>query len=262
MMCLELVLYYVRNYGPLYHKLQLVCTGMLDYSLVISLGTLFLCAIERYLSVNNPIFHKYKITKCRTICASLVLCLIAIVPPLCLVFLTDFQLINSNQQSVVIYSLSFNAVIFALLIAVISTLTLTLENARYSIQPKDEDRLPLNEYRIKIIRNTALVRQKKECRLVKIFLMMIIVYILTYTPLIITRFLYDFRALDVFTSEQDMILIALCQSFYKSSALFNPLLTILLKRDFRRTAKKSVRKRKSFSSMFESQKFYIVTTYV
>ena len=214
------------------------------------------------LSISKPIFHKYKITKCRTIIVSTVLCLIALGPPLCLLFLSEFQSINTNQPTIVVYSLSFNSFIFSLLIAVITTLTMTLENARYSIQPRDDDRMPLNEYRLKIIRNTALVRQKKECRLVKIFLSMIVVYILTYSPLIITRFLYDFRALDLFTSEQDMVLIALCQSFYKSSALFNPLLTILLKRDFRRTARRSVRKRKSFSSMFESQKFFMVTTYV
>ena len=261
-MCFEVMSHYLIRYEYWHDRFLLTYTGMLEYSFTLSLGILFLCVTERYLSVNNPIYHKQKVTKLRTIGGSILVCVSAMIPPLCLLSLMNFQLENSSSTEVTIYSLSFNAAIFGLVVSVVVILTMTLENARAAIQPKAADTLPLNEYRAKIRTNTARTRKRKEYRLIKIFIVMIIAYIFSYIPITILRFLYDIKALDNFDAYQDMVVITLCQTLYKSSALFNPILTILLKRDYRKKLQHSIKQRKSFSSGFESQKFYIFTTYV
>ena len=237
-------------------------TAMLEYSFTVSTGVLFMCVMERYLTVNNPICHKQKITRPRVVCGAASVALAAFGPPSCLLVLMDFRLTNSASTAVVVYSLTFNAALFLLIVSIVVILARTLRNAREAIRPKIVDTLPTNKYRLTIRENSEKTRQRRETRLLKIFVIMIVAYVATYLPIVLARFVYDTGILDSLSSFHNMIVISVCQTLYKSSALCNPMITMILKRDYRRKFNNTLKHRRSFSSTVDSQRFYVYTTYV
>ena len=269
-MWFEIIVHYLRQHGYNSCNLSMIYEGLLEYSYTLSLGNLFLCAIERYLSVNKPIFHRRNVTKVRVIFGSILVCIISFIPPISLLLLMTFISCNSKSIAVINYSFAFDAVMIILITSSVAIILITLRNARKVIQPKFKGLMPITRESVTLRQNLIEAKQRKEFRLVKIFFTMITAYIATYLPVTIGRILYDVGALNNLNPLQGMTLIFLCHTLYKTSAIFNPVLTVTLREDYRLIFTKWIKKGKNnkerkysnIYSMTNSNRDYIYTTYV
>lgn len=212
---------------------NLVNVALLEYSLVLSIGTLFLGAIERYLSITKTYFHKRYITLVRMVYATIFIWIISLLPTVILLWLMDFNAKNIGYRSVIIYSFVFDALMLLLISYVLFTLLITLNAARSSCSHQLQ--LTINYSSPERRRVSADVAKKKSIRLLVIFISMIISYIVTYLPILIGRVLYDSGELSSLHFCDQTIFAYMCHVLYKFSALSNPFLTIILKGDYRMT---------------------------
>lgn len=228
-----------------YHQLfAMTSMGMLEYSFTLSLGTLFSGSFERYLSITRPYFHKTKVTTSKMKFCTVVTWIVSLIPPITLLSMMEFNLQNFNSQRVLVYSHVFDVIMLGVITAVVTILVLTLKRAdSSSTEQLRFSKLHRCNARQKKRKHIAL---QKRLRLVLIFIFMIVAYIVTFLPLMIGRVLFDTGAIRfTMTNYEKIIMVSVCHSLYKSSALFNPFLTLLLKEDYRIT----------MSSMFKSERW-------
>lgn len=217
--------------------LELVKITMLEYSFTLSLGTLLLGALERYLAITKPYYHKRNITMIRIVYSTVAVWVFSLVPPSILLALMKYTIMNFNSDRVIMYSFVFDAVMLGMIIFVVTILILTLSTARASCREKTtkltrHHKCPQRNQRNKSTRSPSF---KKRLRLVVIFMIMMVLYIVTFLPLTIGRVLYDTGTVKNLPFFDNMVIIIVCHTLYKSSALFNPFLTLCLKEDYRRT---------------------------
>lgn len=274
-MWFEIIAHYLQQHGYYNDDLALLYETMLEYSYTISLGNLFLCAIERYLSVNKPIFHRRNVTKIKVMFGSIVIGLVSTIPAVILLLLSSFSTCGSASPAVITYSFVFDSVMLLFIFASLAILAQTLINARSVIRPKETRNLnQLDSNKLQKLNSI----KKKEYRLVKIFIAMILAYILTYLPVTVGRILFDTGSLKTLSQLEGVVMISLCHTLYKTSALFNPILTISLREDYRVVIAKWTKYRKkskpvvnkneskfellNTDSMTTNNREYIYTTYV
>lgn len=230
-MCLWFELIVHLEHVPNGTLLGIVHVGMLEYSLVLSLGTLLLGASERYLSISRAYYHKCNVTLLRIFYATITVWFLSFVPTVILLSLMDFNPENSNHSHVIIYSYVFDAIMLSLLIGAVYMLLMTLKTARSSCTLRIQ--LSDNYSSLNRRKESFVVARRKSTRLLVIFLIMIFAYIVTFLPFIIGRLCYDMGTLDQLSPCIRMSVAYMCHIFYKSSALFNPFLTIFLKEDYK-----------------------------
>ena len=132
-------------------------------------------------------------------------------------------------MSVVKYSFVFDGVMLILIISTLTSFAVTFRNARQRLRgPKGGMQLRAAD--------TADVGSwdRRDVRMLKIFILMTVAYVVTFLPITVGRLFYDVGALDDVSYVDAVVLIGLCHTLYKTSAIFNPLLTMTLREDFRR----------------------------
>ena len=206
------------------HLMLIMYTGMLEYSLILTIGSLFLASFERYLCITKPIFHKQCMTKRKIILGSCIVWILSLIPPLTLISLMDFHFTNTENVAVTIYSCVFDIVILILIGIVVLLLALSLKVSKRSCDRHSERCRSLDKKQ---------AAAKRTTRLVTIFMCMIVAYAVTFLPFAGTRLMYDVGMLEGLSHADYIIVFIVCNTFYKSSSLFNPLLSISMKKDFR-----------------------------
>ena len=217
--------------------LALISTWMLEYSFILSLGTLMLASFERYIAIRKPYYHRTKITKIGVKYCMFAVWIASLIPPTILLSLMRFDYMNYDINHVITYSFVFDAVMLSMIICVVTSLLLTLMTAKSSIG--NNELIELSErQRYRDEEKNMLIRQnsnRKKVRLVVIFLCMMTAYIVTFLPMVISRLMYDTGVVSKHLSQyQIAVLVSVCHTLYESSALFNPLLTLFFKEDYRR----------------------------
>lgn len=224
--------------------LLVINIGMLEYSLLLSLGTLLMGAVERYLSITKSFYHKRNITLLRLAYATVLLWLISSVPSFVLLSLMGFDNNNSEDTYVNVYSYMFDAALVCIVFLIVYLIAMTLRKARSScsLQVLSSESYSNPNRRQKLLG----IARRKHTRLLVIFLIMIGAYILTFLPFILGRIAYDAGTLEHVSKCNQMAISFLCLLFYKSSSLFNPFLTLFLKKDYRKTLRNLLRGRIKF----------------
>ena len=205
------------------YVMYLLYMCMLEYSLILTLGSLLLAAIERYLCIIKPFFNKQYITKRRIIMGSFGVWTLSLIPPLTLMSLMDYQYTNAEVDTVTIYSCVFDVVMMLIIAVIVALLILSLRVSKQSCDRRMERSRSLIEKKVTV---------KKTIRLVTIFICMIVAYTVTFLPFACTRLLYDMGILSSLPYSSQITIFIVCNTFYKSSSLFNPLLSIAMKRDY------------------------------
>ena len=208
---------------------------MLEYSLILTLGSLLVAAFERYLCITKPIFHRRYVTRKHVILGTLLVWFISFLPPLTLIALMDFKYDEAESASVTIYSYVFDVVMLILIGLSLLFLALSLRVSKRSC-----------DFRRARSTSDSLRRSiaKRRMRLITIFMSMIVAYAVTFIPFAGTRILYDLDVLSDFAITDQIVVLIVCNTFYKSSSLFNPFLSITMKEDYWRLLIKFSRQRR------------------
>lgn len=221
---LEAMYHEVQDSQPASPKLlilYLIYIAVLEYSLILALSTLVLGAVERYICITKPFYHRSKITKYHVKHATIMIWIFSLIPPCLLLTLMNFKAgkVAEEPLSVRVYSYIFDFIMLCLIIYTVVMLMFTLKVAKSSRK-----------------KHRQLTQQpktsKRDMRVVLILILMTFVYIATLLPFTIGRVLYDSKLLTKLTYNQQTIFTAVCHSFYKASALFNPFATMFLKQDY------------------------------
>ena len=214
-----------------YRNLVLVLySGMLEYSFTVCVGTLLVNAGERYILVTRPIYHKHHVTVKRLQYAWGILWVSSLVPALCLVGLMQFDITHANSGRVIRYSYVFDVIMIALIsvIALIHWQSIKITKKLTYAQNNYDG----NEKEIEV-RPSTRNNLQKDTRLIKLFIVTMVIFVLTYIPIFMGRLLYDLGALKDMSMIDHVMFISICHVLYKVSALFNPILGIYAKRDYR-----------------------------
>ena len=244
------------------HVVHAVYKGVLEYSYTLSLANLFICALERYSSVCLATYHRCHVTKSRVMIGTLIVWLLSAIPPVILLTLSFFTSgVGVEREVMTWYSFIFDGVMLVLICSSVSIVLVTLKSARNLIRPKQQTIHQDTTQRL-----VTDVQQRKEFRLVLIFVMMITAYVITYLPVTVGRILYDVGGLRHLNRFEGVVMLSLCQALYKSSALFNPVLTFTLRDDFRNVLITSVfnikQRRRMSRRTSDGHRHYSRTTYV
>ena len=205
---------------------------LFEYSLALCLLTLLVAAIERYLCITKPFFHKRFVTKCRVIYASISVWILSLIAPFCMMYVAEFDGVNLNSSAVVVYSYVFDVIFFLLIVVIITALVLSFKagrdsmNVGISAQQQQHMSKKRGETLEQIIR--------KKVRLVVIFSVMLGAFLVSFLPFAIGRLLFDTGMLDTLPVSYQCQLLVICHMVYKGSSFFNPLLTLTLKDDYRK----------------------------
>ena len=207
--------------------------AMLEYSLTLSLTTLLLGALERYLAITRPFVHKSYVTFERLVCATSTVWCFSLLTPLTLLSLMNFNaVLYLNHPHVVMYSYVFDCLMFLCICFSCAILLLTFKAANSSCTLRRK--IGGTQGNARLREQSMLINKQKKIRLVVIFICMMIGYILTFLPLMIGRLLYDAGVIRSLSMDEEILLVTLIY-FYKSSAILNPFLTMCRKDDYRRT---------------------------
>ena len=210
---------------------EVTYSALFEYSLSLCLLTLMLASVERYLCITKPFFHRKFVTKTRIIYGSLIVWATAILAPLCLLLVAQFDHKNLNSSAVILYSYIFDGLLFVLIVAIITTLALSLKAGKSSmnasINTQRQHYTDESDERLECFIT-------KKVRLVVIFSSMMGVFLISYLPFAIGRFLNDAGLLNGIPLPHQYQLLVSCHIIYKSSSLLNPILTLSMKCDYQK----------------------------
>ena len=142
-----------------------------------------------------------------------------------------------NSSNVVVYSYVIDVNMFMLIVFIVGTLTVSFKAGKGTIntRPSTQNLTYLNEEMIKKNEEALRCMMKKKLRMVVIFGIMMAVFLLSFLPFAMGRLLFDTGLFDSWTAVNQYLFLAGCHIFYKSSSLFNPLVTLTLKDDYRKS---------------------------
>ena len=214
--------------GAPWRTVRMIYMGMLEYSFVLSIGTLLMGAMERYLLIVRPSIHiSVKLLKQGTA----LIWLLALIPTLCLLGIMRFDIRYADSRAVVRYSYVFDVQVVAVLAAIGALLGKSLTKARLIVE-RNKSQYSLMETQETNELDTDESAQRRLTRLVKLFIAIMIIFICTYFPIFLGRFLYDVGVLDALNVTQHHVLVTMCHVMYKFSAMINPVLSLTVKRDY------------------------------
>lgn len=226
------IMYAVTNMVSLYehYDLYLTITSAFElYTCVLALGILLLSTSERFIALKTPLFHKKHITINKLLCATVFVWVIASLP-------SSFYLIHylhfPNEIEVISnFWIIGPIMILAGIVIVIFILYFTFKVITNSFTQRTSS-ISLQTIQWVNGRNMAIIngQYKKQRRLFKLFVLLTVVYILSYIPGVILRVLHFF---DVINHHMMEMGLEMAYIVYMSSALFNPILTLCMKDDFK-----------------------------
>lgn len=202
--------------------------GLTDYSYCIVLGTLLVSTVDRYISISRPFYHREQFTKKRTVYVVLALWIVSLLPPLIMLLITKFDYRNLYKLPDVIGSWCFHTVVIVtiLIIAVVlyKTFTQVRRINRHEFASGNFRSDDAQKEQTKVMMAT----NRKNKRLLRIFIIMITTYTLTYMPL------FTYLVLDganVLNEDMDIAYVV-CELLYFFSSAINPIVTLSMKEDF------------------------------
>ena len=228
--------------GMIIDKTLEVCMNIFaGYSIFLAVFTLFVSSMERYMATKVPLFHRTRVTRRRMIYATITIWFVALIPAsLPIVYYHDF---NENKHSRKQLILIDTSIIFTTMFFLYVVLLLTFRGIKVSMR-KREFELQASTY--DEIRCTKLhhIEHQRMIHIFKIFLSMVCVYAVTFLPLAITDLLNIF----VYEKEKDYnptnaVSIAHIVSYmiYISGSIYNPLITLMMKDNFKEAITKHIK---------------------
>lgn len=201
-------------------------------TMYLALGMLLFSSVERYIAIRYPLKHRVKVTRKMLVLVTMAIWSLSCIPVLTQIVYYYWDASRDFRR--VIFSIENIFILFGIIILHV-VLWQTYQEIQISI-----------EYKLSSIKKmsycstdsrssvscTESTLKRHENKLFKIFALMAISYVVTYIPLLVCNIV-----LDVSTKNIDDVvkysLIQVTTSLYTSSALFNPVITLLLKKDFR-----------------------------
>lgn len=220
--------------SPHLDDVQLSLHALYDYSFVLSLGTLLVCSFERWFSVSKPLQHQ-KITN-RTFAKIIIVpvWILAALPPLIRLGLADFNLKQFYSSRDRVFNICFRSILIGLILIILIILTMTCIKISTMInRPNGEKQKHLEPGHTHS--NEKLIADKANSRVIKIFIIMIIAFAVTFLPITISMFLHYEGALRHMKPTHELALTIFCDVFFFSSSLVNPILTLTCHADYRRS---------------------------
>ena len=181
------------------HSLILVCEVMAFVSISSSVMIYAVMAFERWMAFAKPMWHRTKLRKRHIWRAIMILWLVSISSSILVVFVDDTLYI--------IYFRTMKAVMVLIMAIVTILFSVTFYKARKAIRGQLEVRRDLNH-------------AKKEFHLTKVFILMYLLFLLTFIPLAVTK------------PNEKNPLRRIKFIFFTLTAMMNPILTMTIKRDF------------------------------
>lgn len=192
----------------------------------ISIASVLLITLDRYLAVRYPLRHRRLVTKCKVLIAITIIWVASAVPPIV------ESLFNISRTHYITYR-TFMVIIFTILISCVFIILLLLFYTFSTIRGSIHLRIKILQLTLMSKKKNRLLNteQNKEKRMVKILFAMVFAYATTILPYIIITFIdlfYD--ELQIKLSDQ---LLDIAFLLYTLRASEDPLLTIFIKKDFK-----------------------------
>ena len=224
-----------KLFQPVRSQTKFPLNAIKRFTIFLTLGILIISSIERLLGVRWPLFYRRVVTRKKLRFMIIFAWFLSSIPGLAI---TINYIVYRSRTFRVVFSIVQSVIVITAVIAIFVVLILTCNTVKISIRGKiKETKAKLQTSQINRYRELQrlISDQKKEMKLFKIFLSMIIFYIVTYLPILIF--------ITIFTKLKGVIVCILIGDrislfCYCSSALFNPFVTICMKDDFKNTLKK------------------------
>ena len=217
-----------------------------DMITYIAIGNLIMTSVERYIALHKPLYHRRSVTRCKIICGTVILVIMSTIPSGVFAYMNDPIRISHFDNSLLGFYIFDNSLIIGGIIVVLTVLIMTYYTIHQSVKTKVADaksNLDTNLTKSRHYLNTILAEHKKDSRVIRLFLTIALVYMVTYLPTCI------FNIITKCGGGQDMTYISLLRlqislfALHCAPAVFNPMLTIVLKHDFQDPMKRYFTKR-------------------
>lgn len=232
----------------LFDRMSLTNIALIEYSLSLCLGTLFLSALDRMLSVINPLRHRNMMMKRNVKCVTLIVWMVSAIPPFIRLGMADFKMDNLYNDKGRIYNYVYRSILMMFIFVVIVILAITC------IRVSQVIRNPMNTVSTKKKSDdgSQMSVHKRNRRVIKIFIGMIVAFSVSFLPITFVMFLHDAKKLNL-KHLQLLKLIVSCDVLYLASSVVNPLITLTLKEDYRRVFMRMFRRKNSLGYRGRSQ---------
>lgn len=202
-----------------------------QFSMALSLHTVILVSLERYIFIIKPLFHRKFMTR-RRICYAVVITWLSSILwiPFRLVHLIDK---NVNWKHYTLYYISISeAIVFIIIIAVIYSYVATYRTVKKFLTRK--------YHYSREGRNIASVGgqmnynyNEKEMKITQIFISMFVAFLVSYLPVFINGIIHISLGSENYTPLL-LKIMSLDLTFYLLNCIFNPIVTIIYKEDFKK----------------------------
>lgn len=221
------------DYAP-----DVVKQGIYQFSIALSLHTVVLISIERYIFILKPLYHRTSVTKGKIMMSVIISWALSLVwIPLRLI---HYQKSRLDWESYVYFIAVSDCVIFLMMASVGCLHVLTYRAVKKFIMSRLDDMINVNKRKsILFKRNIKYKHHLKEMRVSKIFISMFVAFICTYLPVFVTGIVYiagGFQSVKV----SDYKYFSLDLLFYLYNSLFNPIVTLAFKEDYRKNFRKCI----------------------
>ena len=219
-----------------------------QFSIALSLHTIVLVSIERYIFILRPLFHKRVVTNFRMRIAVIFSWLSSLVwIPFRVAHLTDSDI---DLKSYIIYYIAISDAIFFVLIMLMTYIHIsTFRAVRRFIQSRYKKIANLSQRKSRSQQERLKLRHhERELRVTKIFISMFIAFIISYLPLFVTGLIHISGVSATFTPHE-LNYMSLDVIFYFCNCLFNPIVTLWYKEDYKRIFKQWTMAASSISSI-------------
>ena len=206
---------------------------LLQYSFFLSLLTLLLCAIDRFCAVSAPLWHATKVTWRPTAYVFFSLWVISIIPIFIRLGILQFQrenLDNDNDNDTT-FNHVFHCILLLLIVVIISLFLITYAKCRSAVNGRN---FPANSS--SSTRNREIHTARQNRRLIILFISMALIFAITFIPkAVIHTLLCAGAAESIMDTENEHILVITFKLLYFVSTIANPVLTLVVNKDYLRT---------------------------
>ena len=228
---------YIGN-ATLVFYLEFVESLFYHYSIGLSLGSLAVISAERYYSIANPLLHRKRLNKHRVKNIFLFIWCISLVSIPGEFLHCIGETVLSYQIYTVLVFVAFLCailVVAAIFVAYFHTATAAMQKCIRNNSLNNASVLSTNTT-TSSVRGTAeeercamMKRKEKGKRLLKIFFGMTVTFVISFIPMEVEILLWVCGGLTRHSSLLEMI----CHLCFLANSLFNPVLTLYVKMDFR-----------------------------
>ena len=203
------------------------------YTSWVKLFALVLTTAERYFAVNKPFLHRKVVTRGRIKYVIIITWLLAFIAPSIIAIYNSYSLHLPVQIVFPTISLTMFSIF---LIAIFGMLLLTFVRSKKSIREhiiSKTTTLNIDPGETSDRLNALTREYQRETRLIKVFTAMAVAYFVSYVP--VPMFVIKLRSSAKTSGELYSVMLGtiVVYSLFSMSSIFNPLLTFLLKDDFK-----------------------------